>query len=487
MPTDSQFQPGTTAASTDVIEERKVFSLSALLGFLGYSAYVSWVLGILLFGECSPLFSDSSPADRVFAVFIFSAILIVLSALSKRLANLLVRPRWLRTLGIVAFVAFLLAWALSFLPARIVPLALGYLCLSLLWAVFLGGRRWVFRYCTGALIVGGAICVLSTAMNEVGLRSILWLLPICSLTLFFGVLPDMLRNWEPVCVAQSAERHVPHISGMVTTLCDGLLGGLAAYCVMFGFFMEGGKGSSLGALLAGVFTALLGTALLIDGAKKMYLSEKMLLKTYVIRIMPALFFLCFMPQFWVGVLGCYLLGNVAVHLEYVTAATAEQVRFNQLNAISPFSTSKLLICGGFTGGWLIGYAAFSLAPELEFLKPLLFFLLLLALLVLSTFLFQDNSHITEQETEIQIDEIHVAGGGAWKRTVEQIAKEVDLSPRQTEVLFLLARGRNARYIQEQFYISKATAKAHIYSIYRKAGIHSQQGLIDLIESRWKKH
>ena len=63
-----------------------------------------------------------------------------------------------------------------------------------------------------------------------------------------------------------------------------------------------------------------------------------------------------------------------------------------------------------------------------------------------------------------------------------VAGHFGLTNRQTEVLHLLAKGRNAAYIQKQLVISQHTAKAHIYSIYKKTETHSQQDLMDLVEN-----
>lgn len=69
--------------------------------------------------------------------------------------------------------------------------------------------------------------------------------------------------------------------------------------------------------------------------------------------------------------------------------------------------------------------------------------------------------------------------------LSMIAKEHDLSPRETEVFMLLARGRDSRYIQETLYISAGTVSTHRQRIYKKLGIHTKQELFDLIESREK--
>jgi DNA-binding CsgD family transcriptional regulator len=67
------------------------------------------------------------------------------------------------------------------------------------------------------------------------------------------------------------------------------------------------------------------------------------------------------------------------------------------------------------------------------------------------------------------------------RKCAAIAEEIGLTKRQEEVLELLAKGRNSSYIQQDLVISPHTVKSHTYSIYQKAGVHSQQELMDLVE------
>ena len=63
----------------------------------------------------------------------------------------------------------------------------------------------------------------------------------------------------------------------------------------------------------------------------------------------------------------------------------------------------------------------------------------------------------------------------------QIAAEHGLTPRETEVFTLLARGRDVGFICAELYISRNTANAHRRAIYTKLGIHSQQELLDVVE------
>lgn len=76
----------------------------------------------------------------------------------------------------------------------------------------------------------------------------------------------------------------------------------------------------------------------------------------------------------------------------------------------------------------------------------------------------------------------IRGGGRFRRKCEAVANTYLLSRRETEILFFLAKGHNAAYIQEKLFISEGTAKTHIRHIYRKLDVHSQQDLMRTVES-----
>ena len=69
----------------------------------------------------------------------------------------------------------------------------------------------------------------------------------------------------------------------------------------------------------------------------------------------------------------------------------------------------------------------------------------------------------------------------FEKAGTRIARRCRLSPREIEVFFLLAKGRNRAYIREELVIGDETVKSHVKSIYRKTDVHSQQELIDLLE------
>ena len=69
----------------------------------------------------------------------------------------------------------------------------------------------------------------------------------------------------------------------------------------------------------------------------------------------------------------------------------------------------------------------------------------------------------------------------FEERCDAVAAQYGLTPRELEVFRMLARGRDAAYIQEQLTVSRNTVKAHVKHIYAKLDIHSHQDLIDLVE------
>lgn len=72
-----------------------------------------------------------------------------------------------------------------------------------------------------------------------------------------------------------------------------------------------------------------------------------------------------------------------------------------------------------------------------------------------------------------------SGSGAADRCAA-LAQQCGLTPRETEVLTLLAEGRSAPYIAGELCIAESSTKHHISSIYRKIGVCDRQSLMDVI-------
>ena len=61
------------------------------------------------------------------------------------------------------------------------------------------------------------------------------------------------------------------------------------------------------------------------------------------------------------------------------------------------------------------------------------------------------------------------------------ATDHGLSARESEVLTLIANGRDVPYIERELVLAKSTVKTHIKHIYEKCGVSSRQDLLDMLE------
>lgn len=93
---------------------------------------------------------------------------------------------------------------------------------------------------------------------------------------------------------------------------------------------------------------------------------------------------------------------------------------------------------------------------------------------------EESAQSTATSKESSAETETTRKSGRFKAQCEAIANRYLLSRRETEVMFLLARGYNAAYIQDRLFISKSTTKTHIGHIYRKLDIHNQQELLLMV-------
>ena len=143
---------------------------------------------------------------------------------------------------------------------------------------------------------------------------------------------------------------------------------------------------------------------------------------------------------------------------------------------------------GFACGWVLA-AVFTFAFGVHsdvfiYLRLGVAIVLVLTIMVF----FPDASHHpvdgqmpAEQKVTTTVITVDKSESELFEARCAAVAKLYQLSPRESEILVFLAKGRNAAYIQEELVISPHTVKSHIYNIYRKLDIHSQQKLMDFVE------
>jgi DNA-binding CsgD family transcriptional regulator len=185
-----------------------------------------------------------------------------------------------------------------------------------------------------------------------------------------------------------------------------------------------------------------------------------------------------------------LLFSLAVNTLILIDAIAETSR---LRKVSPYwivgKEGALFLLGMLTGQsvfWFLLIGDFSASfAVVACVVAVIIFVLMQIFIENQTYPFFDEKlpekSLAGNPAFEQTEPFSTKGGSLWKKKIEVVVREKKLSPRQKEVMKLLAKGRDAKYIMNHFVISRATAKTHIYNLYRKLGVHSRQELLSLIE------
>lgn len=71
---------------------------------------------------------------------------------------------------------------------------------------------------------------------------------------------------------------------------------------------------------------------------------------------------------------------------------------------------------------------------------------------------------------------------AFRDTLEPIARKAELTPREIDVMELMAQGYSYQAIADGLFLSLGTVQWHTKNIYRKLGVHTKQELIELVRA-----
>jgi DNA-binding CsgD family transcriptional regulator len=404
------------------------------------------------------------------------------------------------------------------IPVATLPLVIALLLgvaqglMVLLWSIFLCdiGEHRVLLF--AALCVGSA-AVLALLMSFLLPAAAIWIclsLAWLSMTCFAFIHLRLAELPKPLLVRAKAsdKRFNIHVKSTVSVVC---------YSVALGFavcFLASSGSGLFAAATAAVAVIAAAAIVAADSTRFHRITESLLAKLHmpviIIGVAPMFF-----ANLTAQIIGCALLicFSMIVYIVNLTAL-AEHVRIDHLNSIRTFGFGRAGNAFGFLLGGLLSYLAFY-APQSSPLGSgnedtwtrAVLLILLGVFVVGSSFLFEDhypvskNSKASKPRTaakEHQLpgsdlrtlstyllepdDDAQFTGHGIWSRRIKALSVERGLSPKETEVLFLLAKGRNAEYIQNELVVSRHTAKAHIYHIYQKTGVHSRQDLINMLEN-----
>lgn len=159
---------------------------------------------------------------------------------------------------------------------------------------------------------------------------------------------------------------------------------------------------------------------------------------------------------------------------------SEVGRRNRFGAVPLFAFGYAVMRLGFVAGALLG----SLMNESESAAVLISVITAFALASYGILLLGKISFRTLVDNVRAIPEHAPDSSEPVERDlaerVEAVISHYSLTPRESEILGLLAQGRSIAVIQEKLVVSKNTVKTHVKNIYAKLDVHSQQELIDLV-------
>lgn len=151
-------------------------------------------------------------------------------------------------------------------------------------------------------------------------------------------------------------------------------------------------------------------------------------------------------------------------------------------------------------GWAVGYFLYAIGVEGTFIAALDVITMVVAIvvcvLVINMSVIKRLYTPDDPEADVplvdagqfeqasaQADAPSVAHNkGRWMNAAEKMIADYEISPREADVLISLLKGNTKRHVSEELFISYNTVRSHIRSIYTKCDAHSQQDLVDILES-----
>lgn len=464
-----------------------------LLGFLGIAVYAAWLF--LSYFSPNPLMQPFStePLGLLTQMAMPTAAMLSLvvgwrfsDQLSNRSGRMLLLALGI-ALGPLSGLAPLLESDGLHMGAAITYLlsGVGYASLLLLWSTLLITLEHpsITIFLAAALILGSIAYIFIISLVPTATILLTAILPVVSAVLFFlsyrmrHLVSDPERAEIMISAAESDDKDPISWKLIADTLTY-------TPCLGIGvFFALRDIAYPTNVLCIGLATIVSCMIIIIDSRFTHILSSKMQLQLFLPLAALTVFPLSFLSGIW-ELIWLFLLFSVFM-LSLVTnySAISLCVRVFELSPIRVFSYGRAYNLLGIVLGFAFAAITTTFFPSGSIALILSFAALIFLFIIASAFILEDHYPVSSEVGDIDEDvvDITLSGRNLWEERCAAVAKRYGLSPRQTEVLQLLARGRNTSYIQETLTISPYTAKAHIYNIYQKMGIHSRQELLTLIE------
>jgi DNA-binding CsgD family transcriptional regulator len=496
-----------------------------VFGMLGFTLYLTWIFMLYFSPTVSPenilfaIHGESQTPLRHLIRFAQIIGLIVTLIFSRQFSDRLSTGGGVRLMVIssllmngLSLTLLLLGQfpAVPFIAYALIGIAQGFTIL--LWSSFLsiiGEHRILLltAICVGA---AGFLTLIMSFLQPIMAVFVAFSLSFLTIACFFILHYRLTASPKPLLVKAkvSDKRYsIPPKSALAVVF----------YSVAIGFstcFIAGSNSGIFGAAASAIATSLAAVLVAWDSTRLHLLNESLLIRLHlpavILGLTPFFFDDLALQVLGAALLICFFSIIYIINL----SALSEHVRIDHLNSIRVFGFGRAGNSLGFFLGaiacWLAFFMPQALGADAAARDPNLTIIILLVLLALFiagvSFIFEDHYPITENgrlarskpAPQIALpvndlkslttamlaapEESQPFKTGIWTKRINALSAECGLSPKETEVLFLLAKGRNAEYIQNELVVSRHTAKAHIYHIYQKTGVHSRQDLINMLEN-----
>lgn len=212
----------------------------------------------------------------------------------------------------------------------------------------------------------------------------------------------------------------------------------------------------------------------------------------IIRVIAPVAAACLLLVSFVPLWGRYVLLFAMLTLAMIDeivcwTAVAEYMHIHRVQPFANMSFGRFGDIVGLFLGFACSAAVFGSSLDGDVSLNVLVSIVVIGFVFMQAFFFKDSytPFVEHKEMDDDLAEDRASEGerpryGSWIRRCHLFAERYGLTPRQTEVLLLLARGYSMGSIESELVVSSHTVKAHVYGIYQKADIHSRQELMERI-------
>ncbi len=456
---------------------------SGLFGFTGWCCFKVWQAALLFF-PTSPFYGYLD--NRVSLMAAVVVLVLAPYGLTMFATDRLSSKKGISVALAIAWLCLIAGLFLQMAVPGAVILQLVLLSATM-WGIHLAWQPYAatlkaLRLVGARGLVASVAFVVLAFVDAATMRIVFWILPFLSIVSLAAH-----QSFEPpeqvrFATKEESKSHIDlFIHNPMWNIWESVLQGIGIG-LMFAAGISGGE--HLLFLGAAMFVAAF---LLIAGSKYLLEFNKAAVLIVVIAVMaPLLIAAVFSQGYALAAIGAaaFLIGRFQQGIDV-------RERFSKpYLEIYLFGRRHFLEMFGIIVGVVAAYVAFD--PGSSFEVRLAFALTVLYVMALCTLVYYfkvianyENFIYEEESKEHQVSQALLEGAekNRWIRKVNAVAASADLSPRQVEVLKYLSYGRNAETISKELFISRSTAKSHIYTIYKKVGVHTQQELLDLIQEQ----